>query len=127
MFAFLRYYGRSLHAFLRVPVLRVLLFATVAILAFGTVFYHYTEDWSWVDSLYFCTITLATIGYGDLTPTKDFTKLFTVVYVLVGLGIVATFITTLLKAPLLIEPEDDDPRHAALRETILSTGLGGQH
>lgn len=126
MFRFLRYYGRSLHAFLRVPALRVLLFATIAVLAFGTVFYYYAEDWSWVDSIYFCTITLATIGFGDLTPTKDFTKLFTVGYVLVGLGIVATFITTLLKAPLLIEPEDDDPRHAAFRETILSTGLGAQ-
>jgi uncharacterized protein YajQ (UPF0234 family) len=125
MLGLLRYYGHSLALFLRIPVLRVLLIATVVVLAFGTVFYHFTEGWSWVDSVYFCTITLATIGYGDFAPTKDYTKLFTIAYVFVGLSIVATFITTLLKAPLLVEPpHGEDARRAILRESALSAGLG---
>lgn len=46
----------------------------------GTVVYHLLEDWSWVDSLYFSVVTLTTVGYGDLSPTTDLSKLFTVVY-----------------------------------------------
>jgi hypothetical protein len=42
-------------------------------------------------------VTLATVGYGDLHPTTDAAKLFTVVYVLVGLGVFAAFIAELTK------------------------------
>lgn len=52
----------------------------------GTVFYQAVEKWSWLDSLYFSVITLATVGYGDLHPTQDISKIFTMIYVLVGVG-----------------------------------------
>ena len=72
------------------------LFTVLAILILsGTIFYSNVEGWSWVDALYFCVMTLATIGYGDLSPTTEVSKLFTVVYVFVGLGVFAGFITKL--------------------------------
>ena len=72
------------------------LFAILAILILsGTVFYSSVEDWSVVDALYFCVMTLATIGYGDLAPTTAVSKLFTVVYVFGGLGVFAGFISRL--------------------------------
>jgi hypothetical protein len=66
--------------------------AAVIVLAIGMVFYHYVQDLSWVDSLYFCVVTLTTIGYGDITPVTNVEKLFTVGYILAGIGIVATFV-----------------------------------
>jgi voltage-gated potassium channel len=57
------------------------------VLAVGVLVYHWLEGWSYLDALYFCVITLATIGYGDLTPTTPIAKLFTIVYVFNGIGI----------------------------------------
>jgi len=69
------------------------LFAFVVLtLMIGMIFYHTVEGWSWVDSLYFCVIMLTTIGYGDLHPTQDVSKLFTVVYIFLGLGLIAGII-----------------------------------
>jgi voltage-gated potassium channel Kch len=45
-----------------------------------------------VDAYYFTVITLATIGYGDFSPTTPLTKIFTTFYVFVGLGIITGLI-----------------------------------
>ena len=39
------------------------------LLVSGTMFYWSVEDWTLIESLYFSVVTLATVGYGDLTPT----------------------------------------------------------
>jgi voltage-gated potassium channel len=61
------------------------------VLAGGATFYHYVEHFSWLDAFYFCTITLTTIGYGDIVPTTPAGKIFTMLYALVGIGILAAF------------------------------------
>ncbi|KAI4999483.1 hypothetical protein ZWY2020_004072 [Hordeum vulgare] len=37
-----------------------------------------------VDALYFCIVTLCTIGYGDITPASPAVKLFAISFVLIG-------------------------------------------
>jgi hypothetical protein len=56
-------------------------------LLIGTVFYHWMEGWSYLDSLYFCVVSLGTVGYGDLTATTPAAKLFTIVYLINGIVI----------------------------------------
>lgn len=68
----------------------VLLWA-LGTLLLGTFVYHRLEGWSYLDSLYFCVISLATIGYGDLTPTTPEAKLFTIFYVINGIVILLAF------------------------------------
>ena len=54
--------------------------------------YHYLEGWTWFDSLYFSVITLSTVGYGDISPQTTGGKTFTMVYVIVGIGIILSFV-----------------------------------
>ena len=37
--------------------------------------------------MYFSVMTVATVGYGDIHPTNPATKLFTMAYVFVGVGL----------------------------------------
>lgn len=84
----------------------------VGLLVIGTVAYHWFEGWTWVDSLYFRAATRTTVGYGDMSPTTDAAKLFTVPYMLSGVTIIVTY----LNAPLLRrrrdrQPSESEPAH----------------
>lgn len=78
----------------RRPEFRGLSLMTIGVIALGTWFYWWREPTitTVLDAFYFTVITLATIGYGDFSPTTPLTKLFTVFYVLIGLAIVAGFL-----------------------------------
>ena len=71
---------------------RILLLSAIALLITGTVVYRVIEDWSLVDSLYFSVVAATTVGFGDLTPTTDGSKLFTVAYILASVGVISTFL-----------------------------------
>jgi len=70
--------------------------AAALLLLFGTLFFHQYESWSYVDSFYFATMTLTTIGYGDLAPTTDFTKIFTSFYSILGIGVMLYLLTAVI-------------------------------
>ena len=48
------------------------------------------QGWNWWDGCYFATVTLTTVGYGDLVPTTVGAKFFAVFYILLGLSLVAS-------------------------------------
>lgn len=74
------------------PSARSILILTILTLLSGTLFYSKLEGMSTLDALYFSFTTLTTIGYGDLYPTTAIGKIFTMIYAVVGLGIMAAFI-----------------------------------
>ena len=74
---------------------------TLITLSIGSVFYHFVEKLSWLDALYLSVITLATVGYGDITPQTALGKIFTIFYVLAGIGIIATFANLFLKRAMI--------------------------
>ncbi|MEI7690256.1 MAG: potassium channel family protein [bacterium] len=67
--------------------------AVISLLATGTIVYHYLEGWSWISALYFTVVTMATVGYGDLHPTTDLSRLFTIFFILFGVTIALASIT----------------------------------
>lgn len=40
----------------------------------------YYENWPLIDSLYYCAITTTTVGYGDLTPSEEGTRLLSIFF-----------------------------------------------
>lgn len=85
---------KTLVNFLKDPEYRDLIFTTIIILFLGMMSYHYLEGWDYVDSLYFSIITLTTIGYGDFSPQTTEGKLFTIFYIILGVGMILAFINT---------------------------------
>jgi voltage-gated potassium channel Kch len=76
---------------------KLLFIASLSMIGFGVLFYSYTEGWSKIDALYFSVVSLTTVGYGDLTPATQSGRLFTVFYLLAGIGIIAAFINNMFK------------------------------
>ncbi len=77
---------------LRDHTFKLLGLAVALMLVTGTIVYHYLEDWSWVDSFYFSAIAVTTVGFGDIAPSKDASKLFTVGYVFFGIAVITTYV-----------------------------------
>jgi hypothetical protein len=48
------------------------------------------EGWTFLETLYFSIVTATTVGFGDHLPTSDASKLFTVAYAFIGIGIVGS-------------------------------------
>ena len=71
--------------------------SALSVLTVGTVVYHLLEDWSWVDSFYFSSVAVTTVGFGDFTPSTDASKLFTVFYIFSGLTIISVWLNARLK------------------------------
>ena len=76
---------------------RILGVLATAVIAIGTVAFRLFEDWSWVDAFYFSVVTATTVGFGDLSPSTDASKLFSVLYIACSLSIITLFLNQRLK------------------------------
>ena len=75
---------------------RILFVLLLVLVASGTYFYWHVEGWSVIDSIYFCFMTMSTIGYGDLVPTSPLSKMFTIVYSILTIGLFAAIVTKMV-------------------------------
>jgi voltage-gated potassium channel Kch len=98
----LRAIFRSWH----VPAFRAALALTVLILLSGTIFYRSVEGWTWTDALYFSATTISTLGLGDPSPQTQVGKLFTIIYIFVGVGVFTVLVAHFAKA--LLRGHDED-------------------
>lgn len=73
----------------------VLAVSALTLVVGGTVFYWVWENLSVLDALYLTVMTLTTVGYGDIRPETAAGKIFTVVFVVMGMGILLAFLTTI--------------------------------
>lgn len=110
-----RSFTRAIRTMARNPDLRMMLLTVLALLAGGTYVFHRVERWDVLDSLYYCVITLTTVGYGDVTPQTDLGKAVAIVYILLGIGVIMAFVTTLAQVAVAQVKETHGARLGARR------------
>ena len=78
----------------------LLLIVSVSLyLTIGVLYYHLTLGWSVLESAFFCTVTISTVGYGGkgLEPTSEGSRMFTVFYIFFGILVVFIRMTDLFQ------------------------------
>lgn len=73
----------------------VLLFAIVLLIAFGTTGFMLIEGWDLLDSVYMTVTTVATVGFGEVHQLSDAGRVFTILLIILGVGLFAFVLTTL--------------------------------
>ncbi|OUC40343.1 Ion channel [Trichinella nativa] len=76
--------------------------------AAGALLFTSMERWSFMDSLYFCFISISTVGFGDFVPKND--PWYIILYCYTALGIAITtmcidLVGTRIKGPTEVLPE----------------------
>ena len=84
-------------AFRRANVIALLTVLGVLV-TFSALVYRLLEGWGFLDSVYFCVVTMATVGYGDFAPHTALGKIFTMFYLLIGIGMFVLAVTAIADA-----------------------------
>ena len=67
--------------------LRLIVPVFTLVIGTGTVGYLLLEeDFGWIDSLYQSVITISTVGFGEVRPLSDASRLFTIILILLGVS-----------------------------------------
>eukprot|EP01032_Pedospumella_encystans_P028952 gene28952-32697_t len=111
------------------PFFRIL--SVVVYYIVGVCYYYSTEDWTIIDSLYFVTVSVATIGYGDFHPTSDSGRFFTSFYLIAGLIFVLSAVDELVRYGILKYQSavmerlfpDFSPKDRAVQKVMLSVSI----
>jgi len=86
-----------------VDVSKGLIFVVAALAAGCTGMMYFQEEWSFSDAFYFCCVTMTTVGYGDLLPTNNGSKVFVTVYILCAFSVLASIMSEVGAIPFRIE------------------------
>ncbi|OCS83078.1 potassium channel family protein [Caryophanon tenue] len=83
----------------------------------GVLFYTSVEGWSYVDAIYFSWISLIPtsidIGYA---PVTTFGKIFTMMYLVVGVGLMISLLAMIAKAVLRFD--DDETGRTSIKQRL---------
>jgi len=80
----------------RRPNLRLALLVLLLLTAVGTAGYTLLEGWPLFDSLYMTVTTLATVGYGEVHPLDQRGRIFTLLFIMVGVGTTLYILTSMV-------------------------------
>ena len=71
-------------------------FALAVVVAVGIVGYMVIEGWSLLDAAYMTIITLTTVGYEEVHPLSSTGRIFTILLMVAGVGVMLYVLTTVV-------------------------------
>ncbi len=75
--------------------LYVALSLMLTVVLFGTLGYRYISGYTWIDALYMTIITMATVGFKEVQPLDDASKVFTIILIVASVFILGFAISVL--------------------------------
>lgn len=96
----------NIHPSLRTVAVFLSIYLTVGTISFYAVRFHLQGEKTngIVDALYFCVVTMTTVGYGDLVPNSVLAKLLACAFVFAGMAIIALILSK--AADYLVEKQE---------------------
>jgi voltage-gated potassium channel Kch len=73
----------------------------------GALLFRWLEGWSWLDAIYFSIVTLTTVGYGDLSPTRPESKLLSIFFIINGVVVLLSLFDR-IRAVRAREPHEEE-------------------
>lgn len=90
--------ARAISAAFRKPNVIAALTVLGAIALFSALVYMMLEGWSFLDAIYFCIVTMSTVGYGDFSPHTALGKIYTIFFLFIGIGVFVLAVTAIAEA-----------------------------
>ena len=89
---------------------------------FGAAIFSYYEHWNYFESLYYCFVTLTTIGFGDMVALQDsdeerfgtFYISLSMIFIFIGLTIASSFLNLLVLRMMEIRNKTSKPKERLL-------------
>lgn len=75
----------------------------LGLIAFGTLGYLIIEGWNVLDAIYMTVITIGSVGYGEVRTLSLSGRIFTIIFIIIGVGTVATSFSFLVETILSAE------------------------
>lgn len=89
----------------------------VLIICVGVFGYRYISNYSWVDALYMTVITMTTVGFGEVVPLDDQSKIFTILLILASIIIVG-YALSIITEYILSSNSIEDLKHKKMQKKI---------
>lgn len=94
-------------------------FLLVVIMLIGVFGYVMISGYSWVDALYMTVITMTTVGFGEVVPLDDESKIFTIFLILASVVIVG-YALSVITEYILSKNDVEEIKHRKMQKKIES-------
>ena len=104
--------------------LRIFIILLISVAVIGTLGFMTIEKLSFVEALYFNVVTMATVGYGDIHPTHQSTRLLAMFIIIFGGGAFIGFVANATELMLLRRDADQRMKKQNIVLGIFFTEIG---
>ena len=93
------------------------IFLLVSLLVIGVFGYVFISGYSWIDALYMSVITMTTVGYGEVIPLDNASKMFTIFLILASIIIVG-YALSIITEYFLSKNNIEELKHRKMQKKI---------